>query len=850
MAEMVSAVKSLSNTLLEIMPANLDARERILNDVHVAHLLAGSRFYIPFIFHACCNLHRLMSYEHANLLEHTDLDKEQEKKEKLEKRTKLIKAFADAICEIRNGIREEGIRTAIRVTIGEGAAFERSENLVICKNARGDFDYSDGCPFGKDGEQRLDTANKDKLFSYLTDTLALCQFTDSNFIASWNTRGFTENYDILKRNIRAILKSFHIQKSESYIQKEIIDSLSVLSNRVKRADWHYIPVKNGIVVLDKEAYNKPFKEGEAFKIIPYSRNIYVTNCLNCEFNPDDQINMEVKEILYLWANKSVALQRVLEELIGFCISAYQGWKGAAIIFGDGNCGKTKMLTAIENMLGSDNVVHEQLNELSKDFFLAPLLCKTLCIGDDVSGGSLPDFDQANIKNLTSQGVVQVNIKGRQPFQGHIRSLLIFAANTLPIFSDFTCRKRIVPIPFLHQFKTNESKKDIDAILQSSSGRNYLFYVGLKGLIRMQSRSGDRFADFFTKCPELDAAIKEFDSDSSLTNEWIKCYMAENGVGENSKDFFLFTWNKNLSGHELSKRSVRNLYKHYCSWCSENKCKAETRKNWKKQVLQYFHMSDQILTTKADCSYTNMESGKTSTAEFFIVPNSEYSPQSRNSIKGAGTGDASTDETASKAQDDGGARNTGNVEDGEDDAVGVASTLKTEEQVAALDLNKRSDVLQQYEDGDRGNASDQDPMDAVVTEYADVEREEEADQCKYDKGYENSYENEDDGADEYARGAGEDVGALNDSSAGVAQLLPEPISSKLYRTNNNGAHGSKAESVRQQPQPPHVGSGTQQVIEHDDAKGLVPNIPGPETSGSSGEFKSVIDSFRRFWGSQK
>ena len=268
MAEIVDAVKSLNRTLLELMPANLDARERILNDVHVAHLLAGSRYHVSFIYHACCNLHRLLDLEHANLLDNDDFDDEQDKKVKLSKRTRLIKDFASAVCEVTGRLNEAVIRKAINLTIGDGEDFDHSQNCIISTNSRGKFEYSDECPFGKDGEQRLDTANKDRLFSYLTDTLALCQFTDSNFIASWNIHGFTENYDILKRNIRAILKSFHIQKSENYIQKEIIDSLCILSNRVKRADWHCIPVKNGIVVLDRDAHNKPFEEGGAFKIIP------------------------------------------------------------------------------------------------------------------------------------------------------------------------------------------------------------------------------------------------------------------------------------------------------------------------------------------------------------------------------------------------------------------------------------------------------------------------------------------------------------------------------------------------------------------------------------------------------
>lgn len=610
-------VEALRMELKSLIPACLDARDRILNDVHTAHLLAGSRHHRDFIRHACFNLHRMMEPQHADLLDGP-----------VEIRNTIKKLFIAALDEERGNLRNGEIASIVSEILKE----EDDEGRPIIfqyeiSDEKGNVTKLDPCPFGRNGEEKLDLNNKDRLFSWLFDALNLCQFEDSSFIASWNIRGYTENQEVLKKHVRGILKSYHIQKSETYIQKEIIDSLSVSSDRVKRADWRYIPLLNGILVLAENAYKRPFKEGGAYTMLRYSRNIYVTNCLNCSFDPSAK-SPEMFEMIVQWADNRPQMLRVLEEFVGFCISRSHAWKGCVLLHGEGNCGKTKMLQAVEYMLGADNVVHEQLYELSKDFFLAPLLCKSLCIGDDVHGGEMSDQDQANIKNLTSQGVVQINIKSKQPFQSKIQALLVFAANVLPHFSDWTCRKRIAPIPFLHQFKTNEEKKDIDTVIRSAQARNYLFLAGLRGLIRMEGRRGTRFTDFFTKCDELDASIKQFDCESTPTVEWIRQYLSEHGSGENSMDFTCLLWYKTLPPGELANRSVRALYRNYEEWCNSHKRRPETRKSWKQSVLHYFHGENKTMTTKSDCAYKNLTSGKISTAEFFIVPNTAYSPKER------------------------------------------------------------------------------------------------------------------------------------------------------------------------------------------------------------------------------
>ena len=304
-------------------------------------------------------------------------------------------------------------------------------------------------------------------------------------------------------------------------------------------------------------------------------------------------------------------------------------------------------------------------------------------------------------------------------------------------------------------------------------------------------------------------------------------MAENGVGENSKDFFLFTWSKNLSGNELARRSLRNLYKHYCSWCSENKCKSETRKNWKKQVLQYFHMSDQILTTKADCSYTNMESGKTSTAEFFIIPDSEYAPQPRKQAKNSGE---DSDDHATVAD----------VKDGESEEKNKAwgSTAGEAERAAPVAVAAPEQVSDGGVQDDEG-AEDYLNGDAC-SEYGDDGG---CGDDAQDREYAGEYvceEDQETPQDEYEDGKDYTAG---DSRCEEDVRLKDATALKLYRTGRQTPE-RKAEGTAPHPYvPEHAGAKVQGGGAPQRAAPPEPSVKGND------DFKSRMSFFRKMWSSQ-
>ena len=101
--------------------------------------------------------------------------------------------------------------------------------------------------------------------------------------------------------------------------------------------------------------------------------------------------------------------------------------------GEGNNGKGVIHRLWIKMLGTDNVSHVALEQLSGEFALSPLIGKLAHICGDLN--DVDSVAEGILKRLTGEDNITINRENRSLITMAPWVKLVFAANTLPRFRD-------------------------------------------------------------------------------------------------------------------------------------------------------------------------------------------------------------------------------------------------------------------------------------------------------------------------------------------------------------------------------------------------------------------------------
>ncbi|QEU48016.1 DNA primase [Schleiferilactobacillus harbinensis] len=178
----------------------------------------------------------------------------------------------------------------------------------------------------------------------------------------------------------------------------------------------------------------------------------------------------------------------LFELMGYCFyRSYEPFQLIAILQGSGGNGKSTFLNYLKRVLGVENVSNVTLQDLgSKNnrFASSQLYRKEANIFADVDSSFLKSTGL--LKSLTGGDRMFAEFKGQDPFLFENFAKLIFSANELPPFTDFSdgFERRLYVVPFPvkidQQFEAKYSLADIDAeIPQTIAYALYLFSQAMK-----------------------------------------------------------------------------------------------------------------------------------------------------------------------------------------------------------------------------------------------------------------------------------------------------------------------------------------------------------------------------------
>ena len=144
-----------------------------------------------------------------------------------------------------------------------------------------------------------------------------------------------------------------------------------------------------------------------------------------------------------------------------------------IITGVGGSGKSTFLNIIEQIF-DDDVGHASLDDLDNPFQVEEAVKHRAIISSELRGKEL---DNRIIKQISDRETIQVNPKGRQPYEVSTQSVMVFATNLNPKIDVqdsgilrrivFYCRNEKIPNPDPSQKRRRYTKEELINIVRAA-----------------------------------------------------------------------------------------------------------------------------------------------------------------------------------------------------------------------------------------------------------------------------------------------------------------------------------------------------------------------------------------------
>lgn len=323
----------------------------------------------------------------------------------------------------------------------------------------------------------------------------------------------------------------YINNSTKTPRSEIIRYLELICPNARVTSPKYILLANGIMDLETKTLED------------FAPRFIIKNKIPVSYNPTAYSNIADKTINNICCQDK-QLRLLIEEMMGYCLLRRNEMGKAFILTGGGSNGKSTLLDVLEAMLGEDNIAAVELKELSDRFKTYQLDGKLANIGDDISKQFIED--NSTFKKLVTGERVNVERKGKDPYDISNYSKLIFSANDLPRIDDTSegLKRRIIFIPFNARF----TKKDVgydpwikDKLLTTES-LEYILKISLEGLDRVLMN-------------------KEFTVSKACNDIWTEYEQVNNPI-------VAF-----LDEVPIDALVISNVYKQYTVWCVEGGLKS-------------------------------------------------------------------------------------------------------------------------------------------------------------------------------------------------------------------------------------------------------------------------------------
>lgn len=207
----------------------------------------------------------------------------------------------------------------------------------------------------------------------------------------------------------------------------LLSDLEYTAQEELNADESIINFQNGLLKIGTDGT----------ELIPHNPQVLSTIQIPCNWNTAPIPTPVFDQYISTLTNGDKAVEQLLLEYIGACISNIQGWRMKKTLFlvGSGNTGKSQLKSLTEKLLGNGNFVGIDLSEIEARFGTGTIYGKRLAGSSDMSFMSIGEIK--TLKRISGGDSIHAEFKGQQSFQYTYKGLTWFCMNKLPRFSGDT-----------------------------------------------------------------------------------------------------------------------------------------------------------------------------------------------------------------------------------------------------------------------------------------------------------------------------------------------------------------------------------------------------------------------------
>jgi len=294
------------------------------------------------------------------------------------------------------------------------------------------------------------------------------------------------------------------------------------------------------------------------KLSRHTPKYFITAQIPVRFNPEADCP-RIKEFLSeILAESDIP---VVQEIFGYTLWGDYRLQKAIMFIGEGANGKSTLLALMRAFLGAANVASISLQDLiENDFARSRLYGKMANLFADLPNAALKQT--GNFKIMTGGDAMFANVKFHEGFDFVNRAKLIFSCNKLPNRYDESDAfvRRWIFLTFPNIFEGSNCKPDILKDLITPEELSGLLNWALEGCRRVIS-SGK-----FTNSKQTEELREYYDRMSRPVSAF-----ARDAVDVDPKGFVV----------------KRDLFSHFCTYCSENKLPPTSEQMFFRQVYHIF-----------------------------------------------------------------------------------------------------------------------------------------------------------------------------------------------------------------------------------------------------------------------
>lgn len=276
----------------------------------------------------------------------------------------------------------------------------------------------------------------------------------------------------LTRRIRDAFQSVKKGLYRSWMGTAGVEMLKIAAPEVKQMDTHkqLLNLANGMLDTNN------------FKLLPHSPDYFSTVQIPLSYEPTAQCARFEQFVDEIMDGDRTRIQ-VLQELVGYLLTAETIIHKAFFLHGEGSNGKSLLLEIVAMLVGPENVSNLTLQDLENPFRRSSLIGKTVNIAteNEINGRG---FNSQYFKAIVSGDRIQVERKYENSTSLAPICKLVFAVNNLPYSADKThgLYRRILILPFERRFEGKLADKHLKETLKNElSGIMNWALIGLQRL---------------------------------------------------------------------------------------------------------------------------------------------------------------------------------------------------------------------------------------------------------------------------------------------------------------------------------------------------------------------------------